>query len=141
VGLLLVISESLSVYPHSLSFFNMLAGGPAAGHRHLLDSNLDWGQDLYCLKDWQLLHPDARPLRLAYSGVADPQLFEIHAECIKRADVSSSPTLLPGWYAISANHLHGYDGDDGPWRPFSEMLPTDRVGYSILMFHVAGGQK
>lgn len=39
-------AETLSVHPHELSFFNLLAGGPAGGRRFFSDSNLDWGQDL-----------------------------------------------------------------------------------------------
>lgn len=40
------LASSFYVYPHSLSYFNELTGGPLNGHRHLLGSNLDWGQDL-----------------------------------------------------------------------------------------------
>ena len=36
------------------------------GPAHLLDSNIDWGQDLLYLKDWLDKHPQARPLGLAY---------------------------------------------------------------------------
>ena len=38
--------ESLAIYPHYLSYFNELAGGPRHGYRYLVDSSLDWGQDL-----------------------------------------------------------------------------------------------
>ena len=38
--------SGLSVYPHSMSYFNELVGGPRNGHAHLIDSNIDWGQDL-----------------------------------------------------------------------------------------------
>ncbi|MDQ3332129.1 MAG: glycosyltransferase family 39 protein [Planctomycetota bacterium] len=31
--------------PHSLSYFNELSGGPSHGYRHLVLSNLDWGQN------------------------------------------------------------------------------------------------
>ncbi len=47
-----LVVGTLSIFPHYLSYFNELAGGPAAGHRHLVDSNLDWGQDLPALKEW-----------------------------------------------------------------------------------------
>ena len=42
----------MSVYPHFTAFFNRAAGGPANGPRYLLDSNLDWGQDVKKLKAW-----------------------------------------------------------------------------------------
>ena len=37
-----------------------LTAGPRNGPRHLLDSNIDWGQDLFYLKDWLDAHPDVR---------------------------------------------------------------------------------
>lgn len=45
------VVSSLCIYPHSLSYFNELIGGPVHGPRHLLGSNVDWGQDLYYLID------------------------------------------------------------------------------------------
>lgn len=70
VPLLTVASavESVAVWPCSASFFNIVAGGPSAGGRHLLDSNLDWGQDALRLRKWCLEHPDASPLKVAYFG-------------------------------------------------------------------------
>jgi hypothetical protein len=69
--------ESLAVYPHSISFFNLLIGGPAHGHEWLLDSNGAWGQDLVYLKEWVDRHPEARPLHLAAVGWLDPQALGI----------------------------------------------------------------
>ena len=40
------IVSSLWYFPHSLSYFNELAGGPRRGDAHLIDANIDWGQDL-----------------------------------------------------------------------------------------------
>lgn len=40
-----ICSSSLWVYPHCLSYFNEVTGGPLNGAEHLLGSNLDWGQD------------------------------------------------------------------------------------------------
>lgn len=69
--------ESLSVYPHSISFFNVLVGGPSHGHEWLLDSNCAWGQDLVYLREWAEGHPEARPLRLATVSWLDPQALGI----------------------------------------------------------------
>ena len=38
------------IYPHCHSYFNQFVGGPKNGYRFLVDSNLDWGQDLKALK-------------------------------------------------------------------------------------------
>ncbi len=51
---------TLRVHPHHLAYFNEIAGGPANGWRLLVDSNLDWGQDLK-----RLAHVDADERRAA----------------------------------------------------------------------------
>jgi hypothetical protein len=62
----LVIS-AIVTFPHHLSYFNELVGGPNNGHRYLTDSNVDWGQDLPTLRDWiDRTQPDRR-LRLCLS--------------------------------------------------------------------------
>ena len=45
LGLWYVFSSVL-VSPHYLAYFNEFAGGPKNGYRYLIDSNLDWGQDV-----------------------------------------------------------------------------------------------
>ncbi len=35
--------SSLIYFPHSMSYFNELVGGPAQGHRYLSGTNIDWG--------------------------------------------------------------------------------------------------
>ena len=51
------IASSLWISPHSLAYFNEIAGGPTGGPRYLLGSNVDWGQDLLFLKRWIANHP------------------------------------------------------------------------------------
>jgi hypothetical protein len=63
------------IHPHHLSYFNELAGGPDAGHRHLLDSNLDWGQDLHALSAWLERDRPGEPVGLAYFGSVDPSIL------------------------------------------------------------------
>lgn len=45
------VVSSLWIYPHSLSYFNEVVGGPLNGSEYLLGSNVDWGQDLCYLKN------------------------------------------------------------------------------------------
>src|SRR5258708_6864150 len=71
---LLNLFEFARVYPHPLAGFNTLAGGPANGYRLLVDSNLDWGQDLKGLKHWMDAH-DVTHINLAYFGTADPAYY------------------------------------------------------------------
>jgi tetratricopeptide (TPR) repeat protein len=39
------LAQALLITPHHLSFFNVAARGAKNGHRYLIDSNFDWGQN------------------------------------------------------------------------------------------------
>ena len=135
IGLGSFLAASLWTYPHSLAFFNMASGGITRGHWHLLDSNLDWGQDLYFLRDWIRRNPDKQLAGLSYPGAADPQLFGINVPPLSRPAEGMVPARQPGWYAVSANSLHGFDTSNGPWQEFLDRLPADRAGASILIYN------
>jgi hypothetical protein len=79
VALLLVSGlalETCAAYPDFIPFFNLPAGGWRGGLHLLSDSNLDWGQDLPLMADWQRRHPD-RLIFLLYFGTADPSHYGI----------------------------------------------------------------
>jgi hypothetical protein len=75
LGLLLVV-ESMAIAPDYITFFNFAAGGQRGGLHRLGDSNLDWGQDLPSLAEWQKRNPDVT-LYLAYFGRVDPAAYGI----------------------------------------------------------------
>jgi hypothetical protein len=136
------IASSLWVYPHSLSYFNELVGGPTGGHRHLLDSNIDWGQDLLYLKRWLDAHPDAQPLRLAYHNAYGAQLVGIESGPPPVGQEDGSPRWqqrvdsigpLPGWYAVSVNRLRTQDRQ---YAYFLRFRPTAMAGYSIDIYNI-----
>lgn len=73
----------MSIYPHTLSYFNEIVGGPQNGHLHLSNSNTDWGQDLRLIHNWYDDHPKARPLHLAYHlPLIDPRLLGIDYQLV-----------------------------------------------------------
>lgn len=147
------IVSSLMVYPHSLSYFNELVGGPTSGADHLINSNIDWGQDLLSLKKWLNMHQEARPLRLAYFGSFDPKYAGIeYSDLEDIPSVEKVKTGLqkipPGWYAISVNFVRGlpnftYKGDGSSvylqqyvLAAFQQLKPVAMAGYSIYIYHV-----
>ena len=149
VALVWSVGSSSWIYPHSLSYFNELAGGPKNGHAHLLGSNIDWGQDLLYLKRWLDQHPEAQPLGLAYvldSGLpytlVDPRTAAIDhtvpptgPDC-QGNHLSKVPDQLgplPGWYAISVSYLR----DRGrQYAYFLDFEPVAMAGYSIYIYHI-----
>jgi 4-amino-4-deoxy-L-arabinose transferase-like glycosyltransferase len=155
------VAASLAVYPHNLSYFNELAGGPANGGKHMLDSNLDWGQDLLFLRDWLREHPEAQPLGLVYFGAFDPRAAGIEFTLPPPGPVQGLDTRTPeavelgpqpGWYAVSVTILHGYrfgvpNGhgggkylNDAYYTYFQRFDPVARAGYSINIYHITPEQ-
>ena len=160
-GLSATMVSGLAIYPHDLSYFNVLAGGPARGHEHLLDSSIAWGQDLLFLRRWLDEHPQARPLHLAAFGWIDPRLAGIEFTLppvgpdrpgvveLEGSDASHDGPR-PGWYAIDVNFLHGTHwraaNADGGWRVidpvglnyryFERFKPVHTVGYSTYIYHI-----
>ncbi len=146
--LLAHVWSSLMVWPHSMSYFNELTGGPERGHEHLLDANIDWGQDLLELRRWADAHPEADPLHLSYFGWVLPSTAGLTVKEVPRfrtdpeADQDQSQSLEqiePGWYVVSINHLMGYRHyeSDRPWYTWlQEFEPVGRVGYSLWVFHL-----
>jgi len=61
--------------PGYLSYFDFLAGGSAGGWRYLLDSNIDWGQDLARLPA-AMERAGIERVHLAYFGTADPRAYD-----------------------------------------------------------------
>ena len=55
LGLYQLISV-LSYYPNYLGYFNEIVWDRKTAYQYLADSNLDWGQDYYALKDYRAEH-------------------------------------------------------------------------------------
>ncbi len=112
LSLLLIVVEAFAAWPNYLAYFNLLAGGSQNGYKHLVDSSLDWGQDLKGLKQWLDSHPDdARHVYLCYFGTASPEYYGIDATLLpgffNRYQPHVPEPLTAGTYCISATLLEG----------------------------------
>jgi hypothetical protein len=145
IGALLAWSavEVGAVHPNYLAYFNELAGGPAEGHRYLVDSSYEWGEELPAVQRWladRAKRPGPKPpVYLAYFGCADLTHYGIKPV----ANVGDSPgdggnviqlpsfydqrpvqpyDLVPGTYLISVTMQKSLYGmmTLGPWRPTCE---------------------
>lgn len=113
--------ESVRIRPHYLAYFNSLAGGPDNGWRHIVDSSLDWGQDLPGLAKW--VRQEARPgeqVYVSYFGNGDFEYEGIHALELAPLAYLNRPLrwfeLGPGLYCVGATMLQNvYSGWRGPW--------------------------
>jgi 4-amino-4-deoxy-L-arabinose transferase-like glycosyltransferase len=132
---------SLQHHPHHLPYFNEYTGGPAGGRNHLLDSNLDWGQDLHLVKQF-MDEQGLDEIGLAYFGTVPAETLGI------RYNAPPSWQPQPGWYAVSVNFVMGRphlvrepDGtsrgvDLNEFGYFREFEPVARLGHSIDVYHV-----
>jgi hypothetical protein len=102
------VVSSATIFPHYLAYFNELAGGPENGHKYLVDSNLDWGQDLKGLKRYMEKRGIER-VWLSYFGTASPDHYGIAYNYLPSYVIFNPPKdRIPTPYmAISATNLQG----------------------------------
>jgi hypothetical protein len=135
------VASTLAVHPHELAYFNEAAGGPARGYRHLVDSSLDWGQDLGRLGDWCRAN-GVTHLKLAYFGTADPAHHGVPAELLPGQMLPRPATWVrevrPGdVVAVSATLLQGLYVEPEDRELFARLraeTPVARVGASIFVY-------
>lgn len=139
------VISSLSVYPHSLSYFNELAGGPDRGHEHLVDSNIDWGQDLFFFQKWAHQHPEARPLGVAYFNYIDYRIVlkeefdEVPPDPPAGRELTNANEAArygphPGWFAADIHNL--MDPSGRCHYLMRSFKPVAKAGYSIFIYHI-----
>ncbi len=159
------VVATVMIHPHYLAYFNWSSGGGSNGSSHLIDSNLDWGQDLVGLKRWLDEHAPEERVGIAYFGQIPPNLFNRRGEPL---DWFLPPARPGGWgdgplpyrylatqgldlpepglYAVSATLLRGlpwrvYDSGEGvpgenpDWRYFS--VSYDAYSYFQLFEPIA----
>lgn len=140
---LLLLFDPWRSHPQYLAYFNEFAGGAKGGRFHLLDSNLDWGQDLHELKRFVGEHPEIEKFSLAYFGTLPPESLGL------RYERPPTNTPRPGWHVASVNFVMGrphwtrdghggiravYPGEDFSYFQFFE--PKYRIGASIDVYHL-----
>jgi hypothetical protein len=130
------VGGAVRIWPDHLSYFNLLAGGPANGHRILDDSNIDWGQDLKRLGLW-MEREGVERVRLLYGGNASPRYYGIAFDDVSEREWAVEPRP-PGLYAVSTHllirgeHHARTRGLATDW--LSRYEPVGRIGYSIYLF-------
>ena len=135
--------SSASIHPHYLAYFNELCGGPSEGYRYLVDSNLDWGQDLKGLKEF-MDQRGIQQVKLSYFGTADPDYYGIDyvylpSFVIYKPRRAREPVDLRGYIAISATNLQGVYAPPrlrALFAKFRKKKPLGVVGHSIFVYNV-----
>lgn len=130
---------SAFAFPDYISYFNRLSGGAENGYKWLIDSNLDWGQDLVELGMY-MERNQIKHVKLGYFGRVDPRIYDIPYQIAERKKGE-------GIYVISANFLMGRpyyllapDGkitliDFNHYRQFRKLRPKARIGNTLYLFN------
>ncbi len=137
-----LLTADLLIWPHYLAYFNTVSGGPSRGHEYLLDSNLDWGQDLITLREY-MSREGIGSVDLAYFGTVDPAIYGIRfrplADAVPRQRyVVVSANLLWGRkYFFSAGPTWSWPAEDYCYAPFRRLKPAAVLGYTLYVFDLA----
>ena len=128
------VSMSLYTYPRYISYFSELVGGSHQGYKYLLDSNLDWSQSFYYLRDflrqrgWQ-----HETIFLATLTTSDPRTYDISWQSFppEAKNATSLSQLPPGIYVLAASYsLTG----DMSLQWLLDQYPREQVGDAFFVY-------
>ena len=138
--------SSLLIHPQYLAYFNQLGGGPKNGWRIVVDSNIDWGQDLAALGAYAAEH-ELGTIQGAWLAITPPEVYGISLG--DWYSPSPTPAQLdlygrfypqhpaPATYVFSVSHLQGvFEQPESSLAWFRQRQPDARVGNSLLLYEV-----
>ena len=133
------VFESVRVWPYYLTYFNQLAGGPSGGYRYVVDSNLDWGQDLKRLSQW-VEKNNIEKIHLDYFGWSDPIYYlGPKFQWLTAGQYKNAQDFIDktggGYLAVSATFFMGSRGDpEKSYAWLQRYEPVVVIGNSIWVW-------
>lgn len=119
--------DSIRAHPDYVAWFNQFAPQP---ERILVESDLDWGQDLERLSR-RVRERGIRQLSIAYFGSA-----RMETSGLPHYEILDPRRPARGWAAISLHHLYLTYAKDGSYGWLKQYTPVERVGKSIDLFYI-----
>ena len=120
-------ADALRCAPDYLTYFNILVR-PANSWHYLTDSNLDWGQGLIALREYEQKHPNEN-LRLAYFGSVNPPLYGVRAVPLAREERVEG-TVVAGASVLSGQVL----ADPNSYRWLLQYPPQEMIDRSMFVY-------
>ena len=136
------LTETIMIFPYYLTYFNQVAGGPAGGHRYVVDSNLDWGQDLKRLTSWVNAN-HIQKISLDYFGWSDQlyylssKFYWVNSGKYTTKDQFLSDNPVGGYLAVSATYYT--ESQANPKHPYAwlkDYQPVIVIGNSIFVWYI-----
>ena len=141
------VVEAARIAPQQLAYFNQFAGGPANGHRWLLDSNLDWGQASKSLRRYV----DSQGLPMiycAFNGNSDPWYVGLRYQYVPGSgnlrNAKERPARMPAsigreLFAVNVMVLHSlHFSDPHLYDWLLAKTPVATPGYSYFVYEITG---
>jgi hypothetical protein len=136
--------SSLLVFPNEIAYASEAWGGPRNVHNLLSDANVDWGQQLLQVKQWQDRHPD-QECWFAYFArpEIDPGVYGIRCHALPTLDTlylggaDVIPPSITGAVLISAGDLSGCEWPSAqinPYRSFQSLHPDLTIDDSVFVY-------
>jgi len=120
---------SICAHPFYIEYFNGFVGGARNGYKYLLDSNLDWGQDVKRLKKY-LAGRNVNHCYVAFSGLEKAiTYYGIQSTSV---DATEAHNLQQGTLVVPAMLLMR---PEWAWLR-KEHQPIDRVGYTLFIYRI-----
>lgn len=129
VALLVHAVDSVRYAPGYISYFNLFVKQDQ-GYKFLSDSNVDWGQGLLALKQYEDQHP-GQTIHLAYWGSIDPRLYGVHAVPLPPAEYTSG-TVIVSATALTGQFLSQPDG----YRWLLKYGQRRTLDHSLFLFEI-----
>jgi hypothetical protein len=127
--LLLNAADAMRFAPDYLSYFSP-ATHSYESYRLLSDSNLDWGQGLLAVRQYEQTHPQEQ-LWLAYFGSVDPAVYGLRSRPLGEND------RVTGTVMVSATNLSGqFLQNPESYRWLLQYPRIDLLNHSIYVFRV-----
>lgn len=145
IALLLLVHalETLSFYPHFLTFTSAYAPNRDAAGDLFVDSTLDWGQGLLELREW-MERRDVDRIYLSYFGSALPEGYGIDYVALRSFFPlrGTIPPFAPGvaapqWIVISATNRTGTYLPGDPFAEVRRQPPAFVLAHHLYVYPVA----
>ncbi len=140
------VVSALFVLPYPLAYANEAWGGAGNTYKVLADSNVDWGQQLYQVKDWEDRHP-GEECWFAYMvrPFVAQETYGIHCHVLPNGvsvDIGAPsseavPSIVHGAVLLSASELNGAlwpSRELNPYRGFQTRKPDEEIDYGVLVY-------
>lgn len=130
----------IQISPYQLTFFNECVSGAKNGANYLVDSNIDWGQDLKRLKNYLVKNNINEKIYLSYFGNADPNYYQINYQQLPN---NVHLNTIKGYVAVSVQNLklpldncENYPECANTFIWFNSRQPVAEIGNSIYIYNI-----